>query len=79
LRVGILLSGTRRNVGAERLKNQYGDADRDRAVRDVERRPVPGTDIDVDEIDDFAVHYAIVEIAERAADHCRVAVRSATA
>src|SRR5690606_29249049 len=42
-----------------------------RAVGDVERRPVPVAPMPLDEIDHVAVHLAVDDVAQRAADHQR--------
>ncbi|CAM2158642.1 hypothetical protein PT2222_40414 [Paraburkholderia tropica] len=53
------------------VEHQQGRADADRAVRDVERRPVRAAQMEVQEVDHVAVHQAVEHVAERAAQNER--------
>src|SRR6188472_1572516 len=58
---------------AKAVDDQRRRADRDGAVGDVERRKIPATVMDEQEVDDVAQRPAIVQVAERAADDQREA------
>src|SRR2546421_2455048 len=61
-------SRRRRLALGEEPERQQGDADADRGVRDIERRPVPAVPVHVHEIDDGAEARAVDEIADGAAE-----------
>ena len=53
------------------VQDQQHRADRDRAVGEVERREVAAVPVDLDEVDDVAVHHAVDHVADRAAEDHR--------
>ena len=64
-RVGLLV--------AEHVEEEQADADADRRVGDVERRPVVAGDGEVEEVDDVAEADAVEQVADGAAEDQRQA------